>query len=46
MEASGKLGALGPLDENMPDEDDEEEEEGAEAGGDDELAASLAKAHI
>lgn len=51
MRRIGKPEALGPLDENMPDEDDEEE--GAENDGielddvaGDDLAAAMGKAHI
>lgn len=44
FEAAGKSAALGPLDENMEEDDEELDED--ELNGDDELAAALAKATI
>ena len=50
LESSGQIGALGSLEENMPDEDDEEEEGGEGDEGDaaavDALANELQKEHL
>ena len=44
FESAGKAAALGPLDENMEEDDEELDED--ELEGDEELAAALAKAAI
>jgi Ran GTPase-activating protein 1 len=46
FEAAGKAGALGPLDENMEEDDEELDDDGDDGNGEDELSAALAKATL